>query len=151
MFESLREQTLDIDIVIDIAPNDHGEMIRIIRDLKDSLAINVEEASPADFIPLPKGYETRHKFIARFGSLDVFHFDLYSVTLSKIERGRVQDMEDVLTLLQAGQIEWTQLRNCFEDILPRFGQESLRQDPIEFQDNFRALETLWRERSGRLV
>ena len=62
--------------------------------------MNVEEASPGDFIPLPAGSEGRHEFIERFRKLDVFHFDLYSVALSKIERGRTQDLEDVLKLLQ---------------------------------------------------
>ena len=44
----------------------------------------------------------RAKFIDRFGSLDVYHFDVYSVALSKIERGRDADFADVLALLEAG-------------------------------------------------
>jgi hypothetical protein len=65
--------------------------------------------------------------------------------LSKIERGRVQDIEDVLTLLHAGRIAWATLETCFQDILPRMGVESLRQDPIEFAQNFHVLEAMWRE------
>lgn len=140
VYEELREQTLDIDVVIEVSPKDHGKLIQAIRELKDELSVNVEEASPGDFIPLPSGFESRHRFIDRFGRLDVFHFDLYSTALSKIERGRTQDLEDVLALLRAGRIEWKQLAEDFEAILPRMGKLSLKQDPVEFEQNFRALE-----------
>jgi hypothetical protein len=149
VFEALRQQTLDIDVVLDVSPEAHGEMIQAIRTLKDELLINVEEASPGDFIPLPAGYERRHTYIDRFGLLDVLHFDFYSMALSKIERGRVQDIEDVLALLQARHLEWHQLQACFQDVLPRMGTASLRQDPVEFTHNFRALEQLWHERQSR--
>ena len=93
---------------------------------------------------MPAGYENRHEFVGRFGSLDVFHFDLYSTALSKIERGRVQDIEDVLALLRAGRIKWDRLKELFDEILPRMGKESLRQDPVEFGQNFEALEAMRR-------
>lgn len=139
VFEQLREQTLDIDVVLEVAPRDHGNLVRAIRDLKDELSVNVEEASPGDFIPLPPGHGGRHRFIERFGRIDVFHFDLYSTALSKIERGRTQDLEDVLALLRAGRIEWDRLNEHFEAILPKMGELSLKQDPVEFERNFRAL------------
>jgi hypothetical protein len=43
------------------------------------LRIPIERASPDQFIPLPAGYKDRKRFIERYGSLDVFHFDFYSV------------------------------------------------------------------------
>lgn len=144
VFEAIRQQTVDIDLVLEVSSADHGELIQAIRELKNSLSINVEEASPGDFIPLPAGYENRHEFVGRFGSLDVLHFDLYSTALSKIERGRVQDIEDVLALLRAGRIKWDKLKEFFDEILPRMGKESLRQDPVEFGQNFEALEAMWR-------
>ena len=144
VFEALREQTVDIDVVIEVSPADHGDLIRAVRELKDELSINVEEASPGDFIPLPAGYENRHEFVGRFGALDVLHFDLYSTALGKIERGRAQDLEDVMALLRAGRLDWARLQGFFEEILPRMGTQSLRQDPVEFEQNFRALEAMWR-------
>lgn len=143
VFEQLRDQTVDIDVVIEVAPKYHGELIQAIRELKEDLSLNVEESSPGDFIPLPKGFQERHQFVERFGSIDLFHFDLYSTALSKIERGRTQDMEDVLELLQKNKIEWEQLEKYFREILPQMGRQSLKQDPIEFEENFRALEALW--------
>lgn len=147
VFEGLRQQTLDIDLMIEVAPADHGDLIRAIRELKDTLSINVEEASPGDFIPLPSGYQNRHVFVERFGMLDVLHFDLYSTALSKIERGREQDLVDVLSLLHAGSLDWSKLVGYFQEILPKMGVHSLKQDPIEFEQNFRALEALWQAKS----
>jgi hypothetical protein len=144
VFEKLRQQTIDVDVVIEVAPADHSELIQAVRELKDNLSINVEEASPADFIPLPSGYENRHVFIDRFGTLDVLHFDLYSTALSKIERGREQDLEDVLALLRSARIDWHKLVECFQEILPKMGEHSLKQDPVEFEQNFQTLEALWR-------
>jgi hypothetical protein len=143
VFEELRLQTVDIDVVIEVSPADHGKLIQAIRELKDELSINVEEASPGDFIPLPSGYQNRHEYLERIGTIDVLHFDLYSTALSKIERGREQDLVDVLALLRVGRIEWTTLVDLFKEILPRMGKESLKQDPIEFEQNFRALEAMW--------
>jgi len=146
VFEGLRQQTLDIDVVIEVAPEDQAAFIQAVRDLKESLDLNVEEASPGDFIPLPAGYADRHEFIGRFGQLDAFHFDLYSAALSKIERGRGQDFADVLLLLESLRIDWNRLEGFFLEILPQMGTRSLRQDPLEFERNFRALEIMWTER-----
>ena len=145
VFEGYRQQTLDIDIASEVAPEDHSAFIQVVRELKETLDVNVEEVSPGDFIPLPGGYVDRREFIGRFGELNVFHFDLYSTALSKIERGRSQDLADVLLLLQARRIDWEQLENFFQEILPRVGTHSLKQDPVEFEKNFRALEGMWRE------
>ena len=147
VFEGLRRQTLDVDLVIAAAPADHGDVIQTIRELKDKLAINVEEASPGDFIPLPSGYENRHVFVGRFGMIEVFHFDPYSTALSKIARGREQDLEDVLLLLRAGRLDWNRLVGYFQEIQPKMGVHSLKQDPVEFEQNFRALEALWQASS----
>ncbi len=148
VFEGLRESTIDIDLTIEVAPEDHGALIAAIRDLRDELSVNVEEVSPGDFIPLPHGQESRHVFIARFGSIDLFHFDPYSTALSKVERGRTQDFEDVIALLRAGKIEWERLEASMREILPLMGRKSLRQDPRAFELNFEALDRLRRGESG---
>ena len=148
VFEGFRTQTLDIDLAFEVGDRDHGEFIRAVRSLKDELAINVEEASPGDFIPLPEGYQGRAKFIDRFGSLDVYHFDVYSVALSKIERGRDADFADVLALLEAGWLDFRTLKRYFEEILPQIGERSLKDDPQEFQRKFAYLEKTWATRNA---
>ena len=150
VFEQLRPQTLDVDIVIEVSADRHGELIRVLRQIRDALSINVEEVSPAEFIPLPAGAENRHEFIGRFGQVDVFHFDWYSTALSKIERGRKQDLVDVVTLLQNKRLEWDELQAMFREILPLVGQKSLKQNPEVFALNFRALAALWHSAGGTL-
>jgi hypothetical protein len=142
VYEGFREQSLDIDLTIDVPPADHAELIQAIRALKDELALNVEEASPGDFIPLPKGYRERAQFIGRFGSLDVFHFDLYSTALSKIARGTEEDLSDVSALLRARRITMTELERYWEEIRPRIATESLNQDANEMARNFQSLHAL---------
>lgn len=148
VFEGLRQQTMDVDLVIEVANADHGALIQVIREVKQTLDINVEEASPSDFIPLPAGYANRHIFIGTFGQVNVFHFDLYSTSLSKVERGRRQDLRDVVLLLQDRRIAWEQLDRQFQEILPLMELKSLRQDSAEFEENFRALEAQWRSAGG---
>jgi hypothetical protein len=55
----------DIDLALEIADEDHSAFIAAIRRIKESLSLNIEEASPADFIPLPAGYRERSQFVGR--------------------------------------------------------------------------------------
>src|SRR3972149_2185037 len=55
VFEGLRARTLDIDLTLEVAPADETQLGRAIRELKETLSVNVEQVSPADFIPLPAG------------------------------------------------------------------------------------------------
>jgi hypothetical protein len=55
-----------------------------------------QETNTRDFIPLPAGWCERSVYVGRYPPLDVFHFDLYSMALSKIER----DFQDVATLVR---------------------------------------------------
>ena len=97
VMEGLRNQSVDIDLTYQIDDHDHDEFLKSIRELNDQLNVNVEEASPEDFIPLPSGSFDRAVYIGRFGQLDVYHFDFYSTVLSKIARGS----EEVLAMQQA--------------------------------------------------
>ena len=142
VYEGLREQSLDIDISYEVAPQHEAEFAAAIFTLKDELQVNIELASPGDFIPLPSGWKERARFVGRFGQVDVFHFDLYSTALSKIERGREGDFQDVLAMLRAGQIDLTELRAAFDNIMPRVEAESLKRNPERFKRNFSALEQM---------
>lgn len=95
------------------------------------------------FIPLPSGYRERSAFIGRHGQLDIFHFDLYSVALSKIERATGEDISDVIALLRTERIEISKLRECFQDIFPRLAKDSLKQNPDKFKRNFDLVEQMW--------
>ncbi|MEP7200484.1 MAG: DUF6036 family nucleotidyltransferase [Chloroflexota bacterium] len=143
VYEGFREQSLDVDLTFTVADAHHAELVRAIRELKDALSINIEEVSPADFIPLPSGYAERAQFVGRYGQLNVFHFDLYSVALSKIERGSQLDFADVLALLQSSRIAMDSLQRYFDEISVRYGEQSLRQDPVRFRRNFDVVKQAW--------
>ena len=142
-YEGLRQQTLDITISFEVDDHDHSAFVEAVRDLKERLSLNIEEASPADFIPLPSGYRERSPFIGRYGQLEVFDFDLYSTALSKIERGTESDFDDVLSLLRSGRIEFAVMTAYFEEIMVRYAVESLRQDPVEYRRKFEVLTEKW--------
>ena len=148
VYEGYRPQTIYIDISFEVDDRDHSAFVDTVRDLKERLSLNIEEASPAEFIPLPSGYRERSPFIGRYGQLEVFHFDLYSTALSKIERGTESDFDDVLSLLRSGRIELALLTGFFEEIMVRYAVESIKQDPVEYRRKFEILTDMWLPRSS---
>ena len=93
VWRGLRGSTQDVDVTYAVDDRWHGAWIEALRALMLRLGTTVEEAGPGDFIPLPPGAADRAEFIGRFGSVDVFLFDPYSVALSKMELGH-QDGHD---------------------------------------------------------
>jgi hypothetical protein len=111
-----RNATLDIDIALERADD---EVLRALTRIKDDLRVNVEIASPGDFIPLPGGWRDRAVSIGRSGKLSFCHFDFYSQALAKLERGHQRDLADVAAMLDRGLVEAGRLRECFEEIEPQ--------------------------------
>ncbi|MBA3807221.1 MAG: hypothetical protein H0X28_02310 [Solirubrobacterales bacterium] len=91
-------------------------LLRELPALKNDLGVNIELASPPDFIPELPGWRDRSPFVFREGNLDVHHFDFYSQALSKIERGFRQDLDDVASMLASGVVEPTRLRELYNEI-----------------------------------
>lgn len=110
-----RDSTIDVDLTL--AP-DQDVLLRAIPRLKETLQLNVELASPADFIPVPAGWEERSPFIARIGRLSYHHFDLDAQALAKIERGHAQDVADVGEMRRRGLIAAPQALEYFRAIEP---------------------------------
>jgi hypothetical protein len=110
-----RETTVDVDLRLE---PETDALLRALPRLKDELAINVELASPADFIPVPRGWEDRSVFVAREGRLSFHHFDLYAQALSKLERAHARDLADVGALLERGLVDGSRVRACFDEIEP---------------------------------
>src|SRR3989442_3571881 len=67
-----REQTIDIDLKLDPEPEGAIEAIAV---LKNRLNLNVELASPDDFIPAAGDWRERSRFIALVGRVEFFHYD----------------------------------------------------------------------------
>ena len=110
-----RSSTVDLDIRI--VPESDA-LLRAIPDLKERLSLNVELASPEDFIPALPGWQDRSKFIAREGKVGFYHYDFYSQALSKLQRGHAKDLEDVTQMLEAGLVDAEKALSFFEEIVP---------------------------------
>ncbi|HWM54928.1 MAG TPA: DUF6036 family nucleotidyltransferase [Solirubrobacterales bacterium] len=113
VLEGWRDSTVDIDVRFE--PDSDAALTRI-RDLKEELEVNVELASPLDFLPPLKGWQDRSRFRFREGNLDVFDFDPYSQALSKLERGFELDLHDVRSMVSSGQVEPAKLVVLFEGV-----------------------------------
>jgi hypothetical protein len=111
-----RPSTIDVDIRI-IPESD--QLYRAIPALKDSLEINVELASPADFIPELPGWEERCMFVCQENRLSFYHYDFYAQALAKIERGHTQDVADVQEMILRHLIDPPAALSHFQAIEPR--------------------------------
>jgi hypothetical protein len=115
VIEGWRESTIDIDLMI--KPHDDA-LLRAIPAAKEALDINIELASPADFIPLPPGWEERSPFVVRHHLVSFHHFDFYSQALSKAERGHRQDLLDVQAMIDRDLVSPQVVLEYFERIEP---------------------------------
>lgn len=111
-----RGSTIDLDVAL--VPEEDA-VLRALPRLKEQLEVNVELASPAQFIPELPGWQERSPFIAREGRVSFYHYDPYSQALSKIERGHSKDMADVESMLRGGLVEPDELMRLFEAIEPQ--------------------------------
>jgi hypothetical protein len=125
-----RAATLDIDVRFE---PEADELLLAIARLKDELDLNVELASPPDFIPELPGWRERSPFVLREGRIDVHTFDFYSQALSKLERGFEQDLEDVAAMLRDELVDRERTREFFTEIEP-----SLFRYPAIDPSSFRA-------------
>lgn len=129
VLEGWRESTVDVDLRFE--PED-DRLLRELPALKESVGVNIELASPLDFIPELPGWRERSQFVFREGGVEVYHFDLYSQALSKVERGFDQDLDDVHTMIERGLVEPGRLRELYEAIEPELYRYPAI-DPVVFR------------------
>ena len=115
VLEGWRATTVDVDVRFE---PDSDAALRRIAELKEELQLNVELASPLDFLPPLPGWMERSRFRFREGNLEVFDFDPYSQALSKLQRGFELDLADVASMVRAGQVEPATLLSLFDEIEP---------------------------------
>jgi uncharacterized nucleotidyltransferase DUF6036 len=124
-----REQTIDIDLKLDPEPQGAFEAIA---KLKNQLNVNVELASPDDFIPRPPNWRERARPITTVNEVEFFHYDFALQALAKIERGHTQDLEDVRLLVRHRHVTPDELRRVFETIEPELVRYPAI-DPLQFK------------------
>jgi hypothetical protein len=111
-----RAMTIDIDFKPDMEP---AGLFEALAGLKHDLDINFELACPDQIIPELCGWRERSLFIARHGPVDVYHYDPYSQTLAKIQRGHERDLRDARDMVRARLVEIERLRPLYAEIEPR--------------------------------
>jgi len=111
-----RSSTVDLDIKLE---PERESLLRALPRLKEVLRMNVELASPGDFIPLPSGWQERSPIIGRERRVTYRHFDPYAQALAKLERGHDRDLMDVRALVDRGLVDPTGLRRMLEEIRPQ--------------------------------
>ena len=108
-----RSSTIDVDLKF-VPESD--EVLRSLPALKERLQINIELASPDDFIPEVPGWQDRSTFFQQEGKLSFYQYDFYAQALAKIERGHSKDLEDVGNLIASGLVKPQRLLDLFSTI-----------------------------------
>jgi uncharacterized nucleotidyltransferase DUF6036 len=130
-----RDSTIDVDLKL-VPEND--QILRRLPSLKESLEINIELASPDDFIPELPGWQERSRFIRQEGKLTFLHYDFYAQALAKIEREHEIDLKDVQDLIKSKLVEPSRLLALFSQI-----EDQLHRYPALDAASFRrAVESL---------
>jgi hypothetical protein len=64
----------------------------------------------------------RSPFLFREGAVEVFHYDLYSQALAKLERGLAQDLSDVDAMVRSGAVDPQTLAALLTEIEPELAR-----------------------------
>ena len=112
-----RDSTIDVDIRLDPEP---PGIFQAIAKLKQKLNINIELASPQDFLPPLPGWRDRSVFISKQGNISFYHYDFTAQALSKLSRGFDRDLNDVQAMYEQKLFSLKELRDCFETHIPHF-------------------------------
>ncbi len=116
LLEGWRDSTVDVDLMLD--PEPEGVFSAIAR-IKEELDVNVELASPADFLPELRSWRGESRFVGRFGPIEVRHYDFRAQALSKLARGFERDLGDVRAMLDRGLVTCDGMRAALEEMTPR--------------------------------
>lgn len=132
-------QTIDIDYAADFSSPD-AQLRETMQQIAQEMDLDLEGSVFTEFIPLPEGATQRHLRIGRFGQLEVFAFDPYSIALSKVARGFETDIQDVLFLLRRKFITLKELEAMVVAALPQAQAYDI--NPREFRAHWETLKKM---------
>jgi hypothetical protein len=115
VIEGWRASTVDVDLRLE---PDSDELLQRISKAKNDLDINIELASPPDFVPELPDWRERSPFVFQEGEVTVRHFDPYSQAIAKVERGFEQDLADVQAMIDADMVDPQRARELFAEVEP---------------------------------
>lgn len=127
--------TLDIDYVGDDLHK--NALQKLIDQVATEMHFEVEALLIESFVPVPPGADQRHLLIGRFGILDVFIYDPYTIALSKIDRGFDSDIDDVVFLIHRTLIKIDELERYVHTALQKANEFGLT--PSEMQAHLQAV------------
>lgn len=130
-----RGTTIDMDLKLDPEPSG---IFEAIPRLKNELDVNIELASPDQFIPELPAWRDRSQFIAKHGKVEFYHYDFYSQALAKIDRSHQRDISDVTSMIDHGLIQTARLADLFAQIEPQL----IRFPAIDPDDFRRKVESI---------
>ena len=130
-------RTVDIDCVVELSTKEFKDTIDVVA---NELHVEVEIIPIDEFIPLPSNATARHHNVEKFGSIEVYIFDPYSIALSKLARGFDTDIQDVLFLLRRGIIEIGILTQFVEEAIPAAWDYDI--DPNELRTHLDVVKNL---------
>lgn len=110
-----RDMTVDVDFKLDPEP---PGIFAALPKMKNDLDVNLELASPDQFVPALPGWRERSLFIALRGQIEFYHYDLYGQALSKVERFHARDQIDIRKMFQEGLVEKARLWELFQRVEP---------------------------------
>jgi hypothetical protein len=123
-------ETRDIDYTVELPAEEKESFQLVVKELAREMRLDLEDVPLGEFIPLPPAAMERHRPVGRFGQMEIYIFDLYSIALSKIARGFEADLEDVMFMLDERLIEFALLEELADAIQPNLAKSDV--DPKEF-------------------
>lgn len=140
----LRSATLDVDYVARADdPRALSDFERELPVLKEQLDINVEPASPTDFMPVAANPLDHSRYMRSYGLIAVYHYA--SLALAKVARTAERDLEDVELLVRTGVVSWEAVELAWAEAR---AQETgwLRHTPAQVGERMAAMRRRLRER-----
>ncbi len=129
-------QTTDIDIYF----RSPEAWQATIDEIASAQGIYADIVELSGFIPLPTNANQRHILVDQVNGIDVCIFDLYSIALSKIERGFDSDIQDILFLLQNNYIARSRLAEHVQDLLSKISGYDISE--TEVKEHWATLQSL---------
>jgi hypothetical protein len=117
VLKDIRKSTIDVDVKFE---PEHNQIFSAIKTLKESLNMNIELASPFDFIPELPSWKERCEFIVTVKKVHYFHLDPYAQVIAKVLRGFDRDIIDAEGFYKVFNCKGDTLLKLFEKIKNEF-------------------------------
>lgn len=129
--------TIDIDYVGDDIKKD--ALQKTMEVIARGMDLEVEAVPIEKFIPASVSRRKNNIRVGKFGKIEVFIFDPYSIALSKVDRGFDTDLDDVVFLVKRGIVNMDALEPLTHVILSQSHEYDL--DPKEFLEHLQELKS----------